>query len=73
MNATAKLGLLVAGGFCFLYVAGDLLLPMGPGGAYVAELNKRPYTARDLAEEYGLKRGYKPRRGGAMSYLSTAS
>lgn len=39
--------------------------------AYLADLEKRPYTQRDLVAEYGWDLNWRPRHGG-LSYLRTA-
>jgi hypothetical protein len=63
MNATAKLGLFLAGGICVVCVTGKHLPADGDYEVYTRSLEKRPYADRDLAQEYGLDPDWTPATG----------
>ena len=73
MSAMAKLAALLAVGVvAFAMLAGEQLAG-DDAGDYRAALEERPYTERDLGEEYGLKPVEPQRRRGPLDYMSVAS
>ena len=72
MSAMAKMAALLAVGVvAFAMLAGERLAG-DDGSDYRAALEKRPYTERDLGEEYGLKPVEPQHRGGPLDYMSVA-
>lgn len=74
MNATAKLAMIVVAGILLVCVSGKHLLANSTQAEYVRALQQRPYTERNLADEYGLELYREPAgRGGPLDYMGVAS